>query len=125
MSMHACAHVARRQRGFERTYSPGQNEDVISARRRVCAHVERRHARAHAGAHARMSRGGGARKGRVHTCDAVLHRSRKIHRILHDRVIVTNDWSLLVASETIVDHNMLHNLRNLQHAARWEKIKLS
>ena len=49
-------------------------------------------ARAQAGAHACMSRGGGARRGRVHTCDSVLHRSRKSHHLLHDRVIVANDW---------------------------------
>ncbi len=44
-------------------------------------------------AHACMSRGGSARRGRVHTCDVVLHRSRKSHHLLHDRVIATNDWS--------------------------------
>jgi hypothetical protein len=57
--------------------------DVISAQR----------ARAQAGAHACRSRCGGARQGRVHTCDAILHRSRKSHHLSHDRVIATNDWS--------------------------------
>ncbi len=66
-----------------RTYSPWQTEHVISAQR----------ARAQAGAHACMSRGRGARRGRMHTCDAVLHRSRKSHHLSHDRVIATNDWS--------------------------------
>jgi hypothetical protein len=63
-----------------------------SSGRRLRDLGQRRHASAYAGAaHARMSRGGGARRGTVHTCDAVLHRSRIIHRILHDRVIATND----------------------------------
>jgi len=44
-------------------------------------------------AHACMSRGACARRGRVHTCDVVLDRSRKSHHRLHDRVIATNDWS--------------------------------
>jgi hypothetical protein len=45
------------------------------------------------GAHACMSRGRGACRGRVNTSDVVLHRSRKSHHLSHDRVIATNDWS--------------------------------
>ncbi len=112
--MHGCAHVARRRYGFEENVlarTEGTRDQCAACactRRRAYAHVERRRARAHAGAHVRMSRGGGARRGRVHTCDAVPHRSRKSHCLLHDRVITTNDWSSLVASETIMDHDMLH-----------------
>ena len=70
-------------------------------------------ARAQADAHACMSRGGGARRGRVHTCYAVPHRSRYSHHVLQDRVITTNDWSSASNVEQLLLDGVDHFIRCL------------
>jgi hypothetical protein len=62
-------------------------------------------------AHACMSRGACARRGRVHTCDVVLDRSRKSHHRLHDRVIATNDWSSVCNVEHFLLDSVDHFIR--------------
>jgi hypothetical protein len=65
-------------------------------------------------AHACMSRGACARRGRVHTCvfDIVfLDRSRKSHHRLHDRVIATNDWSSVCNVEHFLLDSVDHFIR--------------
>ncbi len=52
-----------------------------------------------------------SRRGKVHTCDAVLHRSRKSHHLLHDRVIATNYWSSVSNVEQLFLDSVDHFIR--------------